>query len=157
MKRLIILLMLVYPTAVSGEQVKNVAYYIYNAATEFNLDPSLMYAICHVESHCKPSAINHNDGTSKQKELGIISKSHGMFQIKLSTAKGLGFKGNAQQLQSPSVNVWYAAKYLNHLYKRYNDTLKVISAYNAGTYTTKNKTYVSRVLETYIKHNIDGK
>lgn len=157
MKNLIILLSFLVPLSVSGESPKNFSFYLYNAAAEFGIDPALMYAICQVESQCKPSAINHNDGTKKQKEQGIVSKSHGMFQLKLSTAKGLGFKGTAKQLQIPATNIWYAAKYLNHLYRRYNNTLHVISAYNAGSYTTKNKTYVNKVLEKYIQRNIDGR
>lgn len=135
----------------------DVSFSIYSAATHFKINPELMRALCHIESRCKPAAVNHNDGTAKQKAAGIISKSHGLFQIKLSTAKWLGFHGTVEQLQKPEVNAWYAAKYLNRLYNRYKNTDKVLSAYNAGSYTTKNQSYVNKVLKQYAIYTLDRK
>lgn len=168
--------MLFYSPTVIGETSK-IPYYMYNAASEFNLDVALLYAICTVESNCKPRAINHDDGTRKQKSEGIKDKSYGMFQIKLTTAQRLGFKATevvmveklykgkvklvpkvinyTADLLKPTVNTWYAAKLLRHLYDRYGNTEKVISAYNAGRYTKANTKYVNKVLRHYARYKLD--
>lgn len=154
-----------------------IPYFMYNAASKFDLDISLMYAICRVESNCKAAAINHDDATPDRKARGIKEKSMGLFQIKPATAKSLGFIltetvtiekikngklrktrkqiSHVKDLLSPEVNAWYAAKLLRHLYDRYHDTVKVISAYNAGKYTTSNKEYVNKVLRQYARYKID--
>jgi soluble lytic murein transglycosylase-like protein len=128
---------------------------MYNAASYYGISIKLMYAICKVESNCKPHAVNPNDGTAAQKKAGIISKSHGLFQIKLATARGLGFKGKSSELQKPETNSWYAAKYLNELQRRYQgNAIKIISAYNAGCYTSRNKMYVNKVLQQYALYDL---
>jgi soluble lytic murein transglycosylase-like protein len=156
-----------------------VPYYIYNAATHFNIDIALMYSICMVESNCRARAVNHNDGTPAQKAAGIVDKSYGLFQIKTATAKNLGFiikedvtvekfrRGkvvktkktidHTKDLLKPEINAWYAAKLLSHLYERYHDTPKVISAYNAGHYIKSNKDYVRKVLVQFVRYKIDRK
>ncbi len=129
--------------------------YILKASEYFDVDAGLLYAICSVESRCQPGAINEDDATIANKARGVIEHSIGMFQLKLATARGLGFKGTKSQLIRPEVNTWYAAKLLRHLYNRYNDTPKVISAYNAGFYTRYNNRYVNLVLEQYIRLKLD--
>lgn len=129
--------------------------YMQKAAKAFNVDLSLLYAICSVESKCRPSAINHDDGTQALKLKGVISKSYGMFQIKHSVAKALGFKGKQSELLKPEVNAWYAAKLLQQLYGRYKHTTKVISAYNAGKPSKRNTEYVNKVLNAYATFSID--
>lgn len=129
--------------------------FMLKASKQYGIDLALMYAICTVESNCKHKTYNHNDGTSKQKALGIKVPSVGLFQIKLGTARGLGFKGTYAQLMQPEVNAMYAAKLLRNLYNRYHSTDKVISAYNAGKYTTQNQRYVNLVLMKYAYYKID--
>jgi soluble lytic murein transglycosylase-like protein len=133
-----------------------VPYYIYNAATAFNIDVGILYAICKVESKCRPTAINHNDGTSAQKEAGVVIKSYGIFQIKMATAKALGFRGSVTKLLRPEVNTWYAAKLLRQLYNKYKITTAALSAYNAGKPVSSNKNYVNKVLHQYVKYQVDG-
>lgn len=131
-------------------------YYMYNAANNFQIDLSLLYAVCSIESHCRSEAINKDDATSSRKARGIVEHSFGMFQIKLATARSLGFTGGRKDLMKPEVNVWYAAKLLRHLYNHYGqNTVKVISAYNAGRYTVYNKKYVNKVLQKYARYKID--
>lgn len=70
-------------------------------------------------------AIHHDDGNSD---------SIGVCQIKLQTAKMLGFKGTEKQLLNPHVNIKYAAKYLSHQLYRYDgDVTKSIISYNIGS------------------------
>lgn len=133
----------------ADSDTSTIPYYIYEAAEKYNIDMHLMYAICKVESNCKSKAFNKNDGNSAQKSRGLKSPSYGLFQIKTLTAKGLGYKGTAKELLKPEINALYAAKLLNHLYKRYNNTTMVISAYNAGKYTKMNRSYVNKVLMQY--------
>lgn len=181
MKKIIILLMSLFAFTHNMRSAESdtttIPYYMYNAASKFDLDIALMYAICQVESNCKASAINHDDATPNRKAKGIKERSMGLFQIKPNTAKGLGFvisetitinkvrNGrlirvkkqvfHTKDLLSPEINTWYAAKLLRHLYDRYHNTVKVISAYNAGRYTTANKEYVDKVLRRYARYKID--
>lgn len=152
MKYLMLLVVSLFSLNAYGDDV---SFSIYAAATHFKINPVLMRAICQVESRCKPNAVNHDDGTARQKAAGVVSKSHGLFQIKMSTANWLGFKGTVRQLQQPEINAWYAAKYLSRLYSRYHHIDKVISAYNAGSYTTKNQPYVNKVLKQYAIYTLD--
>jgi len=181
MNKTIALVISLIVAIVSSKSVESdtttVPFHIYNAATKFKIDVALLYAFCRVESNCRAKAINHDDGTPAQKALGIIDKSYGLFQIKASTAQGLGFEviekvkvttlrhgksrtivktiNHTKDLLKPEVNAWYAAKLLRHLYDRYGDTVKVISAYNAGHPTKANDEYVSKVLKQYARYKID--
>lgn len=160
-----------------ADEASKIPYYMYNAANTFNIDVALLYALCKVESNCTARAMNKFDSNQDQRSKGIIDKSYGLFQIKVATAKGLGFidretitvtikKHNkivtlkkqishVEDLLKPDINTWYAAKLLRHLYNKYGDTNKVISAYNAGRYITANKGYVCKVLSKYAVYKID--
>jgi soluble lytic murein transglycosylase-like protein len=152
--------LIVFNVLLSSQDVASstspVPLHIRESAKKFHLDPILLYALCKVETGCK-TTINHNDGTKRQKDLGITSKSYGMFQIKLATAKGLGFKGNYEKLMQPHVNSYYAAKYIRTVYDKYHDTLLVLSAYNAGKPIKSNKAYVDKVSRLYVKYKVDGR
>lgn len=160
----------------SASDKPSVPYYMYNAAQTFKIDIALMYAICKVESNCKAEAINKDDGNAAQKSRGLKDKSYGLFQIKAATAKALGFKtreivtkvivkkhktvtvrvviDHTSDLFKPEVNAWYAAKLLRHLFDKYKDTKKVISAYNAGKYIQSNHKYVTKVLNNYANYKM---
>ena len=164
--------------SVGAESDTNVTpFYIFNAASNFGIDQTLMYAICTVESRCRSRVINHDDARKAEKDRGIVKKSFGLFQLQIDTAKFLGFKRYTEvsvvvtkrhktkivikkidhilDLLKPEINAWYAAKLLNHLYKRYHNTPKVISAFNAGHAITSNKDYVLKVLKAYSRLKID--
>lgn len=184
MKTLILVLLglLITGSQAAPADVKhsNIPFYIAEAAIAFEIDPSLMYAICQVESNCRSKAVNHDDGTEAQKAAGIIDKSYGLFQLKASVARNLGFtayeyvevvkvyKGrmtkmkklvdHTKDLLKPEVNSWYAAKLIKELYKRYGkNTVKVISAYNAGRYIKTNEKYVLKVLKSFARIKVDKK
>jgi len=90
---------------------------------QFELPENLLSALCFVESSHRVSAIHKDDGDGN---------SVGVCQVKLSTAKWLGFKGTEKQLMNPKTNIYYAAKYLASQRKRYKSITKAIIAYNRG-------------------------
>ena len=84
----------------------------------------MLESVCWVESKHKITAIHKNDGDSDS--LGVC-------QIKLKTAKWLGFKGNSEELMDPENNIKYAGKYLAKQINRYKgNTKKAVIAYNRG-------------------------
>jgi len=91
---------------------------------KLGLPAHLLPSLCYVESTHKIEAINYNDGGSN---------SVGVCQIKLKTAKWLGFKGTEKELMLPKNNIYYAGLYLKYQIKRYNGNYtKAIIAYNMG-------------------------
>src|ERR1035437_1028349 len=113
------------------------------ATTAFDLPPGLLDAVCYVETKHTENAIHLNDGGSHS--LGIC-------QIKLSTARELGYKGSAEDLQyNTKVNAYYAAAYLSSKLRKYADISCAIAAYNHGSCRTikgviVNRKYVERVM-----------
>lgn len=180
LKRILILsgliILLVRPLT-AETQTSTVPFFMYNAASSFNLDVALLFAVCDVESRCQSKAMNVDDGTAEHKALGHKIKSYGLFQIQRATAVALGFKDkeiievkikrhgktviikktvwHTDDLLKPEVNAWYAAKLLRNLYNKYKVTVAVVSAYNAGKPITGNKKYVDKVLRAYVKYKID--
>lgn len=115
----------------------------------FNLPTGLQPAVCWVESGYNINAVHHDDGGGN---------STGVCQIKLSTARAMGFKGTESELQVPKTNVYYSAKYLNWQLHRYRGNYsKAIAAYNAGTWRVndkgqiKNRHYVIKVFAAWSK------
>lgn len=151
------LILILVPSIVEGYS-STVPHYFITASKRFHIDVDLLYALCSVESRCRISAINKDDATKEKKARGVVEHSVGLFQMKLATARGLGFTGTKLELLKPEVNTWYASKLLRHLHIRYGaDIIKVLSAYNAGTYTTKNKRYVNLVLRKYALNKLNGR
>lgn len=118
-----------------------------SATTTFDLPKGLLSALCYVESHHSPTAMHMDDGGSP---------SIGVCQLKLNTARLMGFKGTVEQLKNPKINIYYAAKYLKYQLSRYqNNTTKAVAAYNTGTYKTKpnglvvNTRYVAMVQKAW--------
>src|ERR1700742_1293480 len=58
----------------------------------------------------------------------------GMMQIKLATARGLGYTGTAEGLRDPDTNLTYAVKYLAGAYRAANGDHNRAVAYYAGGY-----------------------
>lgn len=114
------------------------------AAVTQNLElpPGLLSAVCHVESNHDIRAMHYSDGNGDS--LGIC-------QIKLSTARLMGFGGSSEELRLPAANVFYAGRYLKHQLARYaGDPVKALSAYNAGTARLHlNKPYVYKVITAW--------
>jgi soluble lytic murein transglycosylase-like protein len=59
----------------------------------------------------------------------------GMMQIKLATARGLGYTGTAEGLRDPETNLTYAVKYLAGAYRAANGNQnRAVSYYASGYY-----------------------
>ena len=89
----------------------------------YGLPEGLLSSLCYVESRHNVNAINHDDGDAN---------SVGVCQVKLKTAREMGFRGTEQQLMNPRMNVKYAAKYLRWQILRYKSVKKAVIAYNRG-------------------------
>lgn len=89
----------------------------------FNIPDGLLSSLCYVESRHIASIIHEDDGASH---------SYGICQVKLETARYLGFMGTEKQLLKPENNIYYAAKYLSKQIRRYRDITRGIVAYNRG-------------------------
>lgn len=127
----------------------NVAILFLAATQTFNLPPGLQSAVCYVESHHDPRAMHIDDGGSA---------SIGICEVKLSTARLLGFKGSETELKAPKTNIYYSASYLSYQLRRYHgDVHKAVAAYNAGTWRMStinahmaiNEKYVQKVLSAW--------
>lgn len=121
---------------------------------QFNLPQGLLSSICYVESGHNVNAIHRHDGKGN---------SMGLCQIKLSTAKLMGFKGTEKDLLKPEINAYYAGKYLSHQIKRYSGSInKAVIAYNIGSAKQLTSTkYQARVFKQWElldqSFNIQGK
>lgn len=135
----LLLALLTMPTTVQAKDKSEMIKVIYEAADHASVPRKLLLAICKVESSLNPNAINLDDGGSP---------SIGLCEIKYTTATLMGFKGKPKDLFNPKINAKYSALYLKYQLKRYRgDWSLAISAYNAGTATTKNPNYVKKVLK----------
>lgn len=118
------------------------------ATAVFSLPPDLLAAVCYVESTHNPYAINRDDGTAN---------SVGICQVKLATAKMLGFRGNERQLMDPATNINFAAKYLAYQFRRYESPIEAVGAYNMGSYKIAsdglavNRLYIKKVFRQWQK------
>lgn len=94
---------------------------------ELRLPKELLFSVCYIESAHKVTARHVKDGDSDS--LGIC-------QIKLKTARFMGFKGAEQQLMEPNQNVYWAGRYLKYQLFRYKEVQKAVIAYNQGSVKT---------------------
>jgi soluble lytic murein transglycosylase-like protein len=83
---------------------------------------ALVHRVIMRESRYQPQLIGHG---------GTI----GLMQIKLATARGLGYTGDAAGLRDPNTNLTYAVKYLAGAYRAANgDHARAIRYYAGGYY-----------------------
>ena len=113
------------------------------AEMEHGIPDKLLTAMCWEESRHRPKVINMHDG---------VGHSRGICQLKLGTAKGLGFRGRPSDLYNPIVNISYAAKLLRLHYDKYQSWDKAVVAYNAGRYIGKT-VYLTKVKKTWCRFN----
>jgi soluble lytic murein transglycosylase-like protein len=70
----------------------------------------------------------------------------GLMQIKLATARGLGYAGDAQGLRDPNTNLTYAVKYLAGAYRAANgDHTRAMHYYASGYYGTAKRQRLERI------------
>lgn len=119
------------------------------AAKAALVPPALLLAICSAETDWKPR-LNPDDGGSA---------SHGLCQIKLTTAQMFDRHATPAKLRDPAYNARMAALYLRYQLGRYPNNPKcVISAYNAGSCLRNprgrilNRSHVNKVMERLIDY-----
>ena len=101
----------------------NIAFLFILYSAQFNLPDGLLSSLCYVESGHNIEAVHLADGNGN---------SIGACQIKLKTARFMGFRGTEKQLMRPDVNIYYAAWYLRYQINRYRSVRKGVIAYNIG-------------------------
>lgn len=89
-------------------------------ADEYGVPEELAHAVVFTESRYRP------DARGSAGEIGLM-------QLKLATARGVGYKGSAKDLYDPETNIAYGMKYLGGAYKLSGGTTcGTILKYNAG-------------------------
>lgn len=72
---------------------------------------------------------------SRYQPRAVSKGNYGMMQIRLGTARGMGYTGDAQGLLDPNTNLTYAVKYLAGAYKAANGNHdQAVRYYAAGYY-----------------------
>jgi soluble lytic murein transglycosylase-like protein len=124
-------------SAMTRARLGDVADYdsaIADAATRYGVDPSLLRSIMGVESGGNP------DARGASGEIGLM-------QVMPSTAQMVDPTVTPSDLWDPVTNIDIGAQYLAHQLQRYGgNVVQAVSAYNAGTATDQNQSYVARVL-----------
>lgn len=107
--------------------VYNVKYadYIYKYANENNIDPNLVMAIIHTESHFDENA------ESPVGALGLMQLMPGTFDW-LQTYKDGEITLETQELLNPETNIKYGCVFIKFLMDRYTIEETAVAAYNAG-------------------------
>src|SRR6195952_3096162 len=91
-------------------------------AKTYDVPEALVHRVIVCESKYQPHLIGHG---------GTI----GLMQIKLGTARSLGFTGTAEELRDPDTNLMYGIKYLAGAYRAANgDHRRSIRYYATGYY-----------------------
>lgn len=95
------------------------------ASEQFDVEPSLIYAIIHTESSFQPQA------TSSAGAKGLMQLTDSTLQWALNRAGEQG-KYTAEDLYDPSVNIHYGVYVLTLLGEQFKNTETILAAYNAG-------------------------
>ena len=106
------------------------------AAVSHDISPEIALGLIDVESTFKPTAAK--DGN------------YGLMQIRVATAKAMGFKGNLNELMTPENNVEYGLRYLQYCQDKYHDVTLALGCYNGST-SIKNR-YAKRVIKASKKY-----
>jgi soluble lytic murein transglycosylase-like protein len=130
--------------ALSSTSVASSSGNVPSISDALNLPPKLLNAVCLVESGGDSTKVHRHDGTSD---------SLGLCQVKLSTARFMGFRGTKRQLMDARTNEIYAARYLKYQANRYHHNYaKALTAYNQGScYSEGNSVYAAKVFNAWGK------
>lgn len=136
-------------------------------AKPYGLDPRLVIAIAKVESSLEPSVVRFEPAwayhwrvtefakslnISRNTEKTLQAMSWGLMQVMGTVARELGYKDMLTKLIKPRTNIRLGCLQLVKLFDRYDDKIKVIAAYNAGSARKGsdgkfvNQEYVDKVL-----------
>jgi soluble lytic murein transglycosylase-like protein len=137
MKRLLSLTSLAAMAALSFSQAAHAQRAQYDAlvathAQANGVPEALVHRVIVRESRYRPHVVGRG---------GTI----GLMQIKLATARGLGYTGNAAGLRDPNTNLTYAVKYLAGAYRAANgDANRAVSYYASGYYRAAKRQRLTR-------------
>ncbi len=80
----------------------------------------------------------------------------GLMQIKLATARSLGYTGDAQGLRDPNTNLTYGVKYLAGAYRAANgDHNRTMHYYASGYYEAAKRQRLQRTTEKHAQAPLD--
>src|SRR4051812_39764307 len=91
----------------------------------------------HAKANNVPEALVHRVIVRESGyRAGLVSRGNiGLMQIKLGTARGLGYTGSADGLRDPETNLTWAVKYLAGAYRAANgDHNRAVHLYASGYY-----------------------
>lgn len=112
------MMMLIHP---ASAQRANYEQMVANHAAANGVPAELVHRVIVRESRYNPRAVSKGN--------------YGMMQIKLATARSLGYTGTAEGLLDPETNLTYAVKYLAGAYRVANgDHNRAVSYYAGGYY-----------------------
>ena len=97
---------------------------IINKACHAQISPRIVAALIATESGFNRNAVRYEDR--------VHDYSVGLMQIRMGTAKMLGYKGSLHKLKLPWVNIYYGTRYLKKCLIRYPNHWDGIVAYNQG-------------------------
>ena len=90
----------------------------------------------HAKANLVPEALVHRLIVRESKyRPDLVGRTIGLMQIKLATARGLGYTGDAQGLRDPDTNLAYGVKYLAGAWRAANsDHARAMHLYASGYY-----------------------
>jgi soluble lytic murein transglycosylase-like protein len=138
MKRLLLLAWLATVAALPFSQAAQAQHAEYDALVashaQANAVPeALVHRVIVRESRYRPALVGRG---------GTI----GLMQIKLATARGLGYTGDAAGLRDPNTNLTYAVKYLAGAYRAANgDHKRAMAYYASGYYAAAKRQRLERI------------
>ena len=94
-------------------------------ASEYNLDPAMVYAVIRAESSFRPSAVSSKGAHGL---MQITEPTFDWLQTKMENAESL----TVEDLDRPEINIRYGCKLLSILFGQYGSTETALCAYNAG-------------------------
>lgn len=129
----------------------NYVQIILSAAKVAKTSGLILLAICTHETKLNNITVQNDGGTP----------TYGICQVKMGTAKMLGFQGKETDLLKPKENAKWAAEYLKYQHNRYKNWCKAVASYNAGRYNEskikpgypRNLKYVLRVDKLLTKNS----
>ena len=152
MRRLLVLVWLAALAALPFPQVAQAEHQAghgeYDALVEThakanNVPEALVHRVILRESRYQPNLVGR---------CGCI----GLMQIKLATARSLGYTGDAQGLRDPNTNLTYGVKYLAGAYRAANgDHSRTMHYYASGYYEAAKRQRLQRTTEKHAQAPLD--
>src|SRR5579871_355868 len=103
----------------------------------------------HAQANGVPVALVHRVIIRESRyNAGLVGRGGtiGLMQIKLATARGLGYTGTAEGLRDPDTNLGYGIKYLAGAYRAANgDHEKAVGYYAGGYYYVAKRQRLERL------------